>query len=242
MNLPITLYCRNKGFTLVEMAVVLVILALLLGGLLIPLSAQRDISVYTETRQKIELIKEAIMGYAAAHGRLPCPANPALASSAVGAGTESCTLSAGVVPWADLGTPELDAWNGRFTYIVPTAFTDSIAAGTVSPPATCLTIPTAASFALCTEGSLNVNNSDGGSVATQVPVIVISHGKNGYGAYRSDGSQFSSAEATAHELGNLDTLSPFIYSETTQDGYDDFVDWISINVLFNRMVTAGKLP
>jgi prepilin-type N-terminal cleavage/methylation domain-containing protein len=242
MKAPIILQSRFKGFTLVEMAVVLVIFGLLMGGLLIPLSAQRDIGDYNETRQKIALIKEAIMGYAIANGRLPCPASPTLASSAVGAGTQSCGLSAGVVPWADLGTPELDAWNGRFTYIVTPSFEDEISANTVTPPSTCTTTPTAASFALCSEGSLSVNNSAGGSVATQVPAIVISHGKNGFGSYRSDGSQFSSTAATMQESQNLDTATPFIYSETIQNGYDDFVDWVSINVLFNRMVTAGKLP
>jgi prepilin-type N-terminal cleavage/methylation domain-containing protein len=235
-------YINTRGFTLVEMAVVLVILALLLGGLLIPLSAQRDMSAYNETRQKIAVIKEAILGFVVANGRFPCPANPALASSAAGAGTELCTLSAGVVPWADLGVPELDAWNGRFSYVVSPSFKDAISANTVTPPASCTSIPTASSFALCSYGTLNVNNSDGVSVVTKAPVTLISHGKNGLGAYRSDGSQFSATGATAQELGNLDGTSPFIYSEITQNGYDDFVDWVSINVLFNRMVVAGKLP
>lgn len=236
-------FLRNsRGFTLVEMAVVLVILGLLLGGLLLPLSSQIDIRNYSETRQKIALIKEAIMGFALANGRLPCPALPAVASSAVGAGTETCALSVGVVPWATLGTPEVDAWNGRFTYVVTPSFRDQITDGTVTPPATCTTIPTASSFALCSVGSFTVNNIAGSSVATQVPVIVISHGKNGLGSYRSDGSQLALTGASAQELQNLNGISPYVYGDTVQNGYDDFVDWVSVNVLFNRMVSAGKLP
>lgn len=204
------------------MAVVLVIVGLLLGGLLMPLSAQLDIRNYNETRQKIAIIKEAIMGFALANGRLPCPASPAVASSVVGAGVENCGLIFGVVPWATLGTPELDAWNGRFTYVV----TDTFKTGVT----------------LTSLGSLTVNNASGGSLALQVPAIVISHGKNGLGSYRSDGSQLASTGASAQELQNLNVSSLFVYGETVQNGYDDFVDWISVNVLFNRMVSAGQLP
>ena len=52
-----------KGFTLIEMAVVLVILALLLGGLLLPLSAQLDQKNYTDAKRQLESSMEAVMGY-----------------------------------------------------------------------------------------------------------------------------------------------------------------------------------
>jgi len=233
---------QNKGFTLIELAVVLVILGLLLGGLLMPLAARMDILQYNETRQKLALIKEAINGFVLANGRFPCPASPATPSSAAGSGTENCGLAAGVVPWVTLGTPELDAWGGRFSYAVTASMQDEISANTVTPPASCTTIPASASFALCSAGSLTVNSTAGGSVALQVPAVVISHGKNGLGAYRDDGSQLSSAGASAGELQNTDGGSPFVYGETVQNGYDDFVEWISLNVLFNRMVSAGRLP
>ena len=41
----------QKGFTLVEMAVVLLIIGLLLGGLLMPLSEQVNSQRYGETRE-----------------------------------------------------------------------------------------------------------------------------------------------------------------------------------------------
>jgi prepilin-type N-terminal cleavage/methylation domain-containing protein len=231
-----------RGFSLIEMAVVLVIMGLLLGGLLMPLAARMDILHYNETRQKLALIKEAINGFVLAHGRFPCPAAPAIASSVAGAGTENCSLAAGVVPWATLTTPELDAWGGRFSYVVTASMQDEIPENTVTPPASCTTIPDAASFALCSAGSLTINSTAGGSVALQVPAVIISHGKNGFGAYRDDGSQLSSAGAAPGELQNTDGTSPFVHGEAVQNGYDDFVEWISLNVLFNRMVSAGRLP
>ena len=54
---------KVRGFSLVEMAVVLVILALLLGGLLSPLASQIDQKNYSEVKRTLESSKEALMGY-----------------------------------------------------------------------------------------------------------------------------------------------------------------------------------
>jgi len=233
----------NEGFTLIEMAVVLAIVGLLIGGLLVPLSVQLDLRNYNETRQKMAVIKEAIMGFAVANGRLPCPATSTVSSSSVGAGTEVCDgTTTGVVPWETLGIPELDAWNGRFSYAVTNSFIDSIISNTVSPPASCTDTPTNASFALCSAGSYSIINSDSISIGSNIPVLIISHGKNGYGAFRSDGTQVSTDDASPAELENLLTNTTFVHGTIVQSGYDDVVEWVSTNVLLNRMVTAGRLP
>ena len=62
------------GFSLIEMAVVMIILAMLLGGLVAPLTAQIDQRNMNETRQSLAEIKEALIGFAVTSGRLPCPA------------------------------------------------------------------------------------------------------------------------------------------------------------------------
>ena len=54
----------EAGFTLVELAVVLVIMAVLIGGMLVPLSAQRDIRNVSETQKQLSEIKEALLGFA----------------------------------------------------------------------------------------------------------------------------------------------------------------------------------
>ena len=64
----------NRGFTLIEMAIVLMIVGLLLGGMLVPLSAQMDQRNISDTQKSLSEIKEALIGYAMANGRLPCPA------------------------------------------------------------------------------------------------------------------------------------------------------------------------
>ena len=51
---------RSKGFSLVELAVALTIIALLLAGALIPLSVQIDVRNVGDTQRSMESIREAI--------------------------------------------------------------------------------------------------------------------------------------------------------------------------------------
>lgn len=133
---------KISGFSLVEMAVVLAIVALLLGGLMPMLSGQMEIQHIRDTRKQLDEIKDALIGFATTNGRLPCPA------SSTSNGMESfCTNATdpcgsevlsptpahgrctspynGFVPAATLGiTPVdshgymLDGWNNRIHYAV----------------------------------------------------------------------------------------------------------------------------
>ncbi len=65
---------RPSGFSLIELAIVLFIVSLLIGGLLMPLSAQNEIRGRQETDKALANIREALIGFAVVNGRLPCPA------------------------------------------------------------------------------------------------------------------------------------------------------------------------
>jgi len=139
---------RSKGFTIAELAVATAIIALLLAGALIPLSTQIDVRNVTDTQRAMESIREAIIGFSQANGRLPCPADGSIPAGAAGAGTErvtgnsctavnsaSCTAVNGaipcsVIPWITLGVPETDSWGRRFSYRVSPVFADFSAAST----------------------------------------------------------------------------------------------------------------
>ncbi|MDP2031760.1 MAG: prepilin-type N-terminal cleavage/methylation domain-containing protein [Thiobacillus sp.] len=56
-----------RGFTLIEMAIVLVIITILIGGLAVPLSAQIQARRIAETKKIMEEAREAIVGYAMTH-------------------------------------------------------------------------------------------------------------------------------------------------------------------------------
>jgi prepilin-type N-terminal cleavage/methylation domain-containing protein len=253
-----TVKMNRAGFTLVEMAIVLVIVGLLLGGLLMPLSAQVEQRQIGETQKALEEIKEALIGFAIANGRLPCPATATIVSGAAGAGIENtptatgCTGGqSGVLPWSTLGVNETDAWNWRYTYQVSSQFSRTVNPTlTVAnfPGCTATTLPTTpltqAAFALCSSGDNNVCPSNTGcpgtTIASTIPAIVVSHGKNGAGAYNTQGTLIP-VSTDVDEAANSDGNTNFV-SHTPTSTFDDIVIWVSPNILFNRMVTAGKLP
>jgi prepilin-type N-terminal cleavage/methylation domain-containing protein len=63
-----------RGFTLLELSVVVLVITLLLGSLLIPLATQVEQRNMSETHKRLQEVKEALIGYAIANGRFPCPA------------------------------------------------------------------------------------------------------------------------------------------------------------------------
>jgi prepilin-type N-terminal cleavage/methylation domain-containing protein len=220
-----------RGFTLVELTVVLFIVALLLGGMMSTMSSQVEQQRIKETQRILEEAKDALIGYAATYGRLPCPANPTVVSGTAGSGVEypatpaGCSTSVeGVLPWATLGLPETDAWGQRLSFRVSAGFAQSI--------------PT---FTLASTGDITIRVTTGGtSVASKVPATIISHGKNGLRAYLPSGAQMGvSSDADEQENSNSD--ANFV-SKIPSPTFDDIVIWLSPNILFNRMIAAGRLP
>lgn len=103
---------RSHGFSLVEMAIVLLIIGLLIGGLMGPLGAQMEASRIKDTQNQINNILDALYGFAAANGRLPCPAtaNSAGSEDVAAIATGQCTAPYnGFIPGRQLGLGPLDA-------------------------------------------------------------------------------------------------------------------------------------
>jgi len=223
---------KSSGFTLVEMAMVLMIIGLLLGGLVPTISAQMETQRIGETRRQMSEIKNALTGFAIINGVFPCPADGTIATGESGAGIKvsDCSSGAsGVLPWATLGVSETDAWGRRFTYRVTPAFAND-----------------AVHFNLSSSPNLDVGLTTSltdKSVAGDVPVVIVSHGSNGLGAYNSAGGA-PPTSATGDELDNVATNNNnhFTSHDFMQNGFDDIVVWVSSNTLINRMVAAGKLP
>lgn len=257
---------QAKGFTLVEMAIVLAIVTLLLTSLVPTISSQIEQRKISETKAKLIEIQQALIGFAIINGRLPCPAQSSLETGSANAGLEArkdttcacatagggiasadaarvaCTSTSvmGVLPWASLGITETDAWDRRFTYRVTRNFADDI--GVETPGCTPeVSSPTTSSFALCSPGVLNILASAGGTtIAPDVPAVFISHGMNGAGAYDSSGTQFS-ASSNSDEIENSDNDASFV-SHEFMTSYDDLLAWISPSILGSKMLAAGKLP
>lgn len=120
---------RNKqsGFTLIEIAVVLVIVGILVGSFIGSITSRIETTRRDNAIKKLEEIKLAIFGYAAAEGRLPCPAIADLGGGQeqpVGGGV--CATLYGFVPGRTLGLSGaynrdnllIDSWGNPFRYSV----------------------------------------------------------------------------------------------------------------------------
>lgn len=220
----------QRGFTLIELAVAVVVIAILLGSILVPLTTQVEQRKISETRKALEEIREALIGFAIINGRLPCPdtdSDPA----AAGYGLEEASCNAaptaeGYLPWKTLVVGEMDAWGisrtsaaspriGDWRYRVDRNF--------------------AVAFSLSTgfgADALTVRNSAGTALtsSTERPVaIVFSAGPN----TTSDGQNAATSFEASNGIYQADVPSPM---------FDDILIWISRLILFNRMVAAGKLP
>lgn len=222
----------ERGFTLTEMAVVLVIVALLIGGMILPLSAQMDMRADAETQKLLSEVGEALYGFAASHpasdGKpyLPCPDTDDDGTENRAASPGACTSQEGRIPWSTLGLGQADAWNNRLRYRVTAAFSNSATGFQLSGSNGTLRI--------CTDYTC------GTRLATGIPAVILSHGKNGAGAFNPAGGT-NSAPTDADELENADTDDDFV-SKVHTATFDDSVAWISPNILFNRMIAAGRLP
>jgi prepilin-type N-terminal cleavage/methylation domain-containing protein len=224
------------GFTLTELAIVLVIVALLMGGLLLPLSAQVDQKNYSDTRQQLNEIREALLGYAmthtAANGKpyLPCPDtdNDGKENRTSGTRCSAGASAEGNLPWSALGLTSTDAWNNRFRYRVHNNFADSNVG-----------------FTLSSNGILRVCDVSGCAslLADALPAVVVSHGKNGFGAINASGNANAPADG-ADEFANSNGDNDFVMHNQTNSPnvFDDLVVWLPPGVLMNRMISAGKLP
>lgn len=227
----------ERGFTLVELAMVLVIFSLLVGGMLMGLGAQRQIAEANESQKQLTEIRDALIGFAVTNGRLPCPADPTVATGSAGAGIEraatagGCTggaaAVAGALPWATLGVQELDVWGRRLSYRVTGIFAQPITGQ--------------AAFTLASTGDINVRVVAAGTLlAANVPAVIVSHGPNGLGGYLPTGVQMT-ASADADEVENANANVEFVNKGATST-FDDQLVWVTPSILMNRMVAAQKLP
>jgi len=241
---------RSKGFTLIEMAIVLLIVGLLLGGLMPTISGQIERQRTNETTKQINEIKEALIGYAISQGRLPCPASSTSSGAEDPAGGGNCAnFLDGFVPAATLGISgtdsagfAIDSWGNRIRYAVTSWNNASPAVNNVYTTTSGMKTATISNLSpdllVCSTATGTSGTSCNGNSLTSngVPAIIFSTGKNG-----------ASGGAGIDEAANLDANQTFVShtpapSSAANGEFDDIVTWISPNVLTNRMVAAGQLP
>jgi prepilin-type N-terminal cleavage/methylation domain-containing protein len=251
-----------RGFTLTEMAVVFAIVALLMGGAMMTLSAQIEQRNQTETRRRLDAAVEALLGFAIVNRRLPCPATITgdeainLPGTSATGGTCATNFN-GFLPARTIGFQPvdsqgygLDAWDNRIRYVVSSATPTGCTNPPTTPPFTsvanlkangvsCLPSDIDICVSAAPPTSATSCNSSANRVVTlgTVALIVFSTGKNGSipGAQGPD------------ELANTDNNQVFVSrlpgtTETGGGAYDDVTLWVPVGVLYSRLISAGVLP
>jgi type II secretory pathway pseudopilin PulG len=242
---------RQRGAALMIMLMIAGVLgamfAIQLAG-----RAASDRAQVAATTLALSEAREALIGFALVNGRLPCPATATEVTGTALAGLEpapvvagGCASAAGVLPLATLGVRETDAWGRRFTYRVTPAFT-----GAVTPPAN-------AAFTSSTVGDLTLWDTrldqvpppspPAATLAANVPAMIISHGKNGNGAYGPQGVQTPlgpDADERDNQLTVAGTATANLnfVSKSSTPTFDDVATWLDLAVLRVRMTSATRLP
>ena len=259
---------RSLGFSLIEMAIVLVVIVLLLGGALVPLTTQVQQRRTSETERKLDEIKEALIGYAIANGRIPCPAsgtsNGVESFAAGGNPTNGNCSNAfnGFLPAVTLGLTQLDGegyaldgWGlaqNRIRYAVsnhtingvtrPFTRTDGMRMAGMSFLSDADLLFVCSSASAITPGP-PPSCGAGAKLSSNAPALIYSVGKNA-----SEPTGGSGADEAQNPNPNGGSANRFFVSHIKSEGtapggeFDDIVTWLSTNVLFNRMVSAGRLP
>ena len=249
----------SKGFTLIEMAVVMLILAFLLTSVFMPFSAQRESADIRKAREELLAIEEALYGFAIAQGRIPCPATAS--SNGIEATTGNppppgvdCSVVMGFVPASTLGMKGnfncdgllLDPWGNPYRYAVTNIDTGAagqdfvtngemvaIGAGALAPNLT-----------ICTD------NSCATRLSTNAVAVYMSMGKN-WASFNGVDEVQNSGEGTLNNTPGPDcpakqyrvgTNITYVHHERIETGanyYDDIVMWLSPNILYKKMLDAG---
>ena len=208
------------------------------------------------TRENMQAVKLALQNFVGRTGRLPCPAVHTDAEAAATFGVEApnpgtCTGTVdlesglarfGTLPWKTLGlsaTSALDGSYNQFSYAVTRTATSTnlTTAGVMRGTLTVHTAAPTTNGLPATGNQINSCSTTAGDNSCNLlaSVIIISHGRNGLGAYTGAGTAVGSLPTSAYELKNtiistapstLKTDVAFVnaaYSEGTSTYFDDIV-------------------
>ncbi len=262
--------CQH-GFTLIEMAIVFLILAALLSYTFMPLRAQLETANIKEARGKLAEIEEAIYGFAIANGRLPCPTLPGQGGLSVPQNpnpTTTCNSYIGFVPSVSLGLKGetncdgllLDPWGRPYRYSVTDSNFDGINGDDFvvsnqlrDPPDGVGIADAAPDLRVCR--NLDAACIGGGGtaaadiIADEVVAVIFSMGTKSRGNSAAEnenagegGTLPSTCGLSAYPIGNDRYYYAAKRREIAGQEFDDNLIWISPSLLYGKLLQAGQIP
>lgn len=214
---------HDAGFSLLELAIVLVILGII-GGLSLPLlTAHMSRTAFLKTRTNQEYVVSAIAVYVEKNKRFPCPAESHITGANYGVALEKCPMeqAKGIIPFKTLGISETygrDGFKRLMTYVVE----PELAKRQIKPQEE-------------SGGLITVKNEEGFPVLplpkktdknqNYIAFVLISHGESGVGAYVGKGQtgKIVGQSLSPHKKINCD--ENFVFIESRQSG--DIFRWES---------------
>lgn len=259
---------RVRGFSLIELSLVLAVIALLIGSVMVPLQAQIETRKLDETKRILEQARDALLGYAAAYGYFPCPADTASNGVEPAAGVDhtvgTCPSYYGFLPATLLGFSPIDqqgyaidAWGStpnRIRYAVAsqtiggitTPFTRSGGMSAVSVPV----LGAASDLMYVCANATGINGTvdcgTAGTLTSRAVFIVWSVGANASttgGASVDEAQNPNPCTTCATPGGSVDRMFVSRTRSTISGSeFDDILVWTSPVVVIARLVAAGTLP
>lgn len=242
---------QQKGFSLLELSVVLVIMSIVISGALTLGTAKTQQNQLENSYEEMQEIQTALKVYLNEYGKLPCPASITLTSGNALYGREATDCSdasppagltrveypassgkyvrIGGVPFYSLGLPERylgDSYNNRYVYAVMES-----------------AIP---AFTSSSVGNIQILDTAGTAITAEAVAAIISHGPSHKGAYSSRaGSLFSACATTNKDGENCDADGVFtdaVYNDgaTAASFYDDIILWNTRMTMFEAVATGGS--
>jgi prepilin-type N-terminal cleavage/methylation domain-containing protein len=256
----------TRGFTLVEMAMVVLIIGLVMLTVFPALTSLRAAAQRGATDQNLQTVMRAVAIYAQNNGCLPCPTPASTTGNGFGQvrgdtaadRCGSCVNPEGIPPFAALGIPAnlaKDGWGRWLTMRIDPNLAVNCADKSLSNYALyCATDITLKG--LCASG---VNKTarvlvqqPNSTIRQSAAVVLVSHGANGYGAFVAKASTIGASgrpsvaanlvaactDSEPTERCNFDGNSVF-YAGTPGSNFDDLLLYYDRNNLVSLFGTAG---
>ncbi len=255
----------QSGFTLVEIAIVLLIVTILLGYSVAMFPLQQELKQYRHVQAEMDSVLEHLVAFAQVNGRLPCPdtstdidtSGNTIDGEEDRLGINACEAYFGFLPGRTLGINGkynaagalIDPWDSGYGYAI-----SDFNAGFAGNPDIDLVTPNGIrdegisnvkpDLYICDDSDelgddLNCTEVTGSEVVGangEVAAVVISLGK--------DSNIPATSNIQAENLDNFHdgTLDKVYIFSPRRDDYDDVVRWLSTNLLFSKMIEADQLP
>ena len=255
------LRARHQGFSLVELSIVILIMGLLLGGLLLPLSVQRENARLEAAVAQVDDIEAAVFGFALANGHLPCPATPASLGEAASAGG-GCASAHGFVPASTLGLPGtrnadnllLDPWASPVRYSVSASDADGdgqwdfVVAGEMQDVSIPVLSPDLVVCRTAAGSSSTACADPASTLSASAPFVIYSIGKDWATSAGADQQENVGATLGGGPAGvSYAVAGDAVFVSRTssiQSGneFDDVLRWASPLTLYRELISGAQLP